>query len=132
MISGICMKIMIFTPKARRRSRVTTKWSDLKSLYFEIDASSDANSFEIGKLRLSAFQNDAFCLISTSKRPLKVDFETISWLDHFVVGPLRGRVCGTRSIWPSPAHATTKWSDDGVVPRRSRETTTIRNAHISG
>ena len=34
--------------------------ADSKSIYLEIDASSDANSFEIGKLRLSAFQNGTF------------------------------------------------------------------------
>ena len=46
-----------------------------KSPNLEIDASSDANSFEIEKLRLSAFQNGVFCLISASNRHLKVDFE---------------------------------------------------------
>ena len=44
-----------------RRSRPTTKWSDSKSLYLAIDASSGADSFEIEKLRLSAFQLGAFC-----------------------------------------------------------------------
>ena len=39
----------------RRRSRPTTKWSDSKSLYLAIDASSGADSFETEKLRLSAF-----------------------------------------------------------------------------
>ena len=46
-----------------------------KSPYLEIDVSPDANSFEIGFLRLSAFQNGAFCCILTPKRSLKVDFE---------------------------------------------------------
>ena len=63
-------------PKARRRRRPTTKWSDSKSLYLAIDASSAANSFEIEFLRLSAFQNGAFCRISTSRRPLNSDFES--------------------------------------------------------
>ena len=53
-------QLWFLTPKARRRSRLTTKWSDSKSLYLEIDAPSDANSFEIGKLRLPAFQNGVF------------------------------------------------------------------------
>ena len=44
-----------------RRSRETTKWSDSKRPYLEIDVSSSANSFEIEKLRLSAFQYGAFC-----------------------------------------------------------------------
>ena len=46
------------------------------SLYLAMDASSGANSFETEKLRLSAFQNGVFQWISTSKRPLKVDFES--------------------------------------------------------
>ena len=43
-----------------RRSREPTKWSDSKRSYLEIDASSEANSLEIEKLKLSAFQNGAF------------------------------------------------------------------------
>ena len=82
-ISVFLVNLVILTPKARRRSRLTTKWSDSKSPYLEIDASSDANSFEIEKLRLSAFQNGAFCRISSSKRPLKDDFESISKFSAF-------------------------------------------------
>ena len=96
------MKLVILTPEARRRSRLTTKLSDSKRSYLGIDASSSANSFEIEKLRLSAFQNGAFRQIWTSKRPLKVDFEITSWIHDFVVGPLRGRVCGTRPNRASP------------------------------
>ena len=96
---------------------LTPTWSDSKRSYLEIDASSGANSFEIEKLRLSAFQNGAFRQISTSKRPLKVDFETTSWLDHFVVGRLRRRVCGTRPNRASPAHA----HDEVVNPRSDFE-----------
>ena len=40
----------------RRRRRPTAERSDSKSLYLAIDASSGANSFEIGFLALSAFQ----------------------------------------------------------------------------
>ena len=72
-----------FSPKARRRSRLTTKWSDSKSLYLEIDVSSGANSFETEKLRLSAFQNGVFCWILTSRQPLKVDFESIVQIRDF-------------------------------------------------
>ena len=61
-ISWFLTNLVILTPKARRRSRLATKWSDSKRPYLEIDASSDANSFEIEKLRLSAFQFWCFLL----------------------------------------------------------------------
>ena len=72
------MKLVILTPEARRRSRLTTKWSDSKRSYLEIDASSGANSFEIRFLRLPAFQNGAFCQISTPKSAINRDFESIT------------------------------------------------------
>ena len=56
-------------PHTRPKSGPTTESShdevvngdDLKRSYLEIEASSGASSFEIEKLRLSAFQNGAFC-----------------------------------------------------------------------
>ena len=58
--------------RRRRRSRPTAKPSDHEVVLFaegadskspklSIDASPGAISFEIGLLRLSAFQNDVFC-----------------------------------------------------------------------
>ena len=70
--------VSFFPPKARRRRRPTAERSDSKSLYLAIDASSEADSFEIGFVRLSAFQFAIFCWISTSGRPLNSDFESTS------------------------------------------------------
>ena len=54
--------------------------------------SSDADSFEIEFVRLSAFQIAIFRRISTSKRRQNDVFEqTTSSSDAFGVGPLRGR-----------------------------------------
>ena len=63
----------------------TTKSSGHEVVRFEIeiDASPDANSLEIEKLRRSAFQNGAFRQTWTSKRPLKVDFESVTKLCIF-------------------------------------------------
>ena len=44
----------------RRRRCPTTKWSDSKSMYVDVVMSSDANSFEIGILRLSTFRFGTF------------------------------------------------------------------------
>ena len=72
----------------RRRRRPTTKWSDSKSMYVDVVMSSNADSFEIEFVRLSA----NFRRISTSKRRHNDDFEqTTSSSDAFGVGPLRGR-----------------------------------------
>ena len=76
----------------RRRRRPTTKWSDSKALYVEVVMLSDADSFEIEFVRLSAFQNGICCLFSTPKRRRIRDVElTASSSDVFGVGPLRGR-----------------------------------------
>ena len=59
----------------RRRSRPTTKWSDSKPIHVEMVMSSDADSFEIEFVRVSAFQIAVFCRISTPKRCRNRDFE---------------------------------------------------------
>ena len=75
-----------------RRSRETTKWSDSKRSYLEIDASSGANSFEIGKLRLSAFQNGDFCRIpkASALKGDSLDLAESRTRDHEVVQPRSG------------------------------------------
>ena len=60
------MKFNIFTQFSDFDAEgATTKSPDHEVIRFEIDlerdASSGVNSFEIGKLRLSAFQTGAFC-----------------------------------------------------------------------
>ena len=76
----------------RRRRRPTTKWSIRNREFVDVVMSSDANSFEIEFVRLSAFQIAIFRRISTTKRRRNRDFEqTTSSSDAFGVGPLRGR-----------------------------------------
>ena len=60
--------------------------------FVDVVMSSDANSFEIEFVRLSAFQIAIFRRISITKRHRNRDFEqTTSSSDAFGVGPLRGR-----------------------------------------
>ena len=76
----------------RRRSRPTTKWSDSKSIHVKMVISSDADSFKIKFLRLSAFQILFVFRISISTRRRNHDFEqTTSSSGAFIVGPHRGR-----------------------------------------
>ena len=55
-------KFIFGSPKARRRSRLATKWPDSKRPYIENDAPLGANALEIENLRLSAFQNGVCCV----------------------------------------------------------------------
>ena len=93
----------------RPRSGPTTKWSDSKSLNDDVVMSSDADSFEIKFLRLSAFQIAVFRQILTQKHCQNHDFEQTtsssdafgvgpsSWSDRFAVGRLRRRAFGGNS-----------------------------------
>ena len=67
-----------FSPKALFFNEFSPKALISKALYLEINVSSDADFFEIEKLRLSAFQNGAFLLNfdlkTTSKGRFRIDY----------------------------------------------------------